>query len=184
MMSNTQTYSVKPKGFTLIEMIVVIILISVLAVSAYSRFSGSQGFAEYTYQARLVSALRSMQTRAMFDTRADICFQINLSTSPAAFGPPEMSYETPSVTSVTCNSAIDYSNPDYLATTASEMTSENVSLRAQDSTGAAYGYVRFDSLGRPQTSINSCDAGCVIEVIGESIAKVCVESQGFIHACD
>ncbi|WP_158965640.1 type II secretion system protein [Paraglaciecola sp. L3A3] len=174
----------KYRAYTLIELIVVITLISVLAVTAYSRFSTSSGYAEYTYQARLISALRNMQTRAMFDTRDDLCFQINFSESPSAFGLPELDYQTPSVTSATCNTAIDYSNPDYLTTSASEMSDESVNLLAQDSTGTSYGYIRFDSLGRPQTNTSSCDSTCVIELIGESTVKVCVESEGYIHACE
>ncbi|MBL4631847.1 MAG: prepilin-type N-terminal cleavage/methylation domain-containing protein, partial [Paraglaciecola sp.] len=91
-MLNNQYYPLRHQGFTLIELIVVIILISVLSVSAYSRFSGTSGFSEYTYQARLISALRNMQTRAMHDNRDGYCFKINFNTSTAAFGPPTLRY--------------------------------------------------------------------------------------------
>ncbi|MCF2947365.1 prepilin-type N-terminal cleavage/methylation domain-containing protein [Paraglaciecola aquimarina] len=179
-------YCHQPKslGFTLIELIVIISLISILAVSAYSRFTGPSGYAEYTYQARLISALRHIQTRAMFDTRKNLCFQVNFSASPSAFGPPEFSYETPSINSTTCETNIDYSNPDYLVTSATEMADSKVSLVAQDSGGTPYEYIRFDSLGRPQTASGSCNPTCKIELTGESTVKVCVESQGYIHACD
>ena len=174
------------QGFTLIELIIVIILISVLAVSAFSRFSDNSGFAEYTYQARLISALRNMQTRAMFDTRAGYCFQINLDTSTPAFGPPTLDYVTDTSTSIaaTCNTDIDFTNADYLTTSASEMNEEGISLSILPNVDL----IGFDSLGRPinNSGTRICSAGCTITLTGETTVAICVESQGYIHvhACE
>ncbi|GAC18589.1 MSHA pilin protein MshC [Paraglaciecola arctica BSs20135] len=187
-MLNNQAYSFRYQGFTLIELIVVIILISILSVSVFSRFSGTSGFAEYTYQARLVSALRNMQTRAMHDNRSDYCFQINLITSTAttnaAFGPPILDYitEAPGTADATCSNNIDFSNPDYLTTSATEMSDEGVGL----STEPNFNFINFDSLGRPVDSDDklTCNAKCRITLTGESSVSVCIESQGYIHACE
>ena len=171
-MVNRQYCSFRHKGFTLVELIIVIILIGILSVSVFSRFSGTSGFAEYTYQARLISALRNMQTRAMHDNRDGYCFKINIDKSNTAFGPPALDYIT----------SIDFSNPDYLTTSATEMSSEGVSLSTQPN----FDFIDFDSLGRPVDGDKNltCNALCKITLAGESAVSVCVESQGYIHACE
>jgi len=181
-MFNNQAYSFRHKGFTLIELIVVIILISILSVAVFSRFSGTSGFAEYTYQARLVSALRNMQSRAMYDNRENYCFKVNIDTTNAAFGPPTLDYITGSLSSIsgTCSSSIDFGNPDYLATSATEMSAEGVGLSTQPS----FNSVDFDDLGRPKLENADCSATCKITFSGEANVSVCIESQGYIHACE
>lgn len=73
-------------GFTLLELVVVIVILGVLAVFASVRFQGSDGFSAYTYQNRMLSALRNLQQKAMQDTRNNICFQLNI--IPSAEGDP------------------------------------------------------------------------------------------------
>jgi len=183
-MLNTQDFAYKPKGFTLIELIIVIILISILSVSVFTRFSGTSGFAEYTYQARLVSALRNMQTRAMHDNRDGYCFQINLNTTVAAFGPPVLDYISgnPGTAEATCSNSIDFNNSEFLRTSATEMSDEEVSL----STTPSFDFISFDSLGRPIDNANNltCDSTCKITLTGETAVSVCIESQGYVHACE
>ena len=173
----------KQQGFTLVELIVIIIIIGILAASVSSRFSGSSGYAEYTYQARLIAALRNMQQRAMQDTRPGYCFQINFSTSPSsdAFGPPTLSYNPGGNTSDTCSNTIDHGNSDYLSTSASEMNDEGVTFAS-----LPFAFIGFDDLGRPLTdNINSanCVSTCQVDFVGEQTVSVCVESQGYIHVC-
>lgn len=181
-MFNNQAYSFSTKGFTLIELIVVIILISILSVAVFSRFSGTSGFAEYTYQARLVSALRNMQSRAMYDNRQNYCFKINIDTTDAAFGPPALDYTTNSSSAIhpTCSNNIEFGNPDYLTTSATEMSDEGVSLATQPT----FNSIDFDDLGRPILDNADCNATCKITLTGESTVSVCIESQGYIHACE
>lgn len=168
------------KGFTLLELIIVIIILGILSVSVSTRFGGTSGFAEYTYQARLISSLRNMQLRAMQDTRQNYCFQINFSNSPAAFGPPTLSYN-PGTPSDTCSTAIDHTGPEYLATSASEMSDESVVFGS-----LPFNYIGFDNLGRPVTddlsSVN-CSAGCQVDFVAQETASVCIESEGYIHVC-
>ena len=180
---NVRVLLPRHSGFTMLELIVVMILITILTVSVFSRFTGTVGYSEYTYQARLLSSLRNMQTRAMFDTRDDYCFQINLQTSPPAFGPPTLSYVSGNAND-TCNTAIDFNNPDYLTTTDSEMTSAKVSLVTIADDTQTFSHMGFDDLGRPITNGPTCDSNCRIELTGKETAAVCVESQGYIHACE
>ncbi|WP_088329524.1 prepilin-type N-terminal cleavage/methylation domain-containing protein [Lacimicrobium sp. SS2-24] len=179
----------KSAGYTLLELIVVITVLGVLAVSAYSRFQGSDGVAEYTYQARLVGALRNMQTRAMQDTRPGYCYQINFDTASPGFGPPTMSYAAGGgVTeqSQSCTTGIDFTAPSYLRTDADEMSQNNVGLSAL-SGSSAVSHIGFDSMGRPvnntQQLICTSSNGCRITFSGTASVRVCVESQGYIHAC-
>ncbi len=170
----------KSLGFTLIELIIVIILIGALAVTAFTRFSDSTGFVEYTYQARLVSALRNLQTRALFDNRPGFCFKVILDSSAPAFGPPTLNYAPVGNAADTCGNSIDFSNPDYLTTSAAEMAAESVSL----TTAPAFNWVNFDTLGRPTTDSGNCASTCKITLTGETAVSVCIEPQGFIHACE
>ena len=170
-------------GFTLVELIITIILISILSVSVSSRFSGKTGFSEYTYQARLISVLRNMQTRAMFDNRSDFCFKVNFKTTLPAFGPPKLSYAPVGDTTETCQNDIDFTHPSYLVTTETEMTQADVSMSAT-SNSVAFNFINFDNLGRPSTDGPTCDTVCIISLTGESTVSVCVESEGYIHACN
>jgi MSHA pilin protein MshC len=179
-MLNKCYFTCKGTGFTLVELIIVIILISILSVTVFSRFSGTSGFSEYAYQARLISALRNMQTRAMHDTRDDYCFQINFDSGLPAFGPPTLSYTTGS-SADTCQTSIDFTNADYLTTSATEMTAAQVSL----STLPSFSSIAFNSLGQPVAATGelTCSSRCEIILTGESAVSVCIESQGYIHAC-
>ena len=152
MMLNNQAYLFRHKGFTLIELIVVIILLGIMTVTVSSRFSGVSSFSEYTYQSRLISVLRNMQTRAMHDTRDNYCFQINFDSATPAFGPPILDYITGTTSTIdaTCDTAIDFSNPDHLTTSATEMTEATVSLSTvQSSTLNSFAFIGFNSLGQP-----------------------------------
>ncbi|PKG97785.1 prepilin-type N-terminal cleavage/methylation domain-containing protein [Paraglaciecola sp. MB-3u-78] len=186
MMLNSQCFSLRLKGFTLIELVIVIILISILSVTVFSRFSGTSGFSEYTYQARLISTLRNMQTRAMHDTRDEYCFQINFDSVAPAFGPPTLSY-TMGSSADTCQISIDFTNADYLTTSASEMTAAEVSLSTlSSSTPPGFSFIAFNSLGQPITATGdlTCSSQCKIILTGESAVSVCIEPQGYIHACE
>jgi MSHA pilin protein MshC len=170
----------KRAGFTLIELIVVIIILGILAVSVFTRFDGTSGYAEYTYQARLISSLRNMQQRAMQDTRQNYCFQINFSSSPAAFGPPTLSYN-PGDAAATCSTSIDHSNPDYLTTSASEMNDDEVVYGS-----LPFNFIGFDNLGRPLTDDSdspNCATSCQVDFVAQNTASVCIESEGYIHVC-
>jgi MSHA pilin protein MshC len=161
-------------------LIIVIILISILSVSVFSRFTGTSSYSEYTYQARLVSGLRNMQTRAMHDTRVDYCFQINLDNLPPAFGPPALNYTTGAAAD-TCLSSIDFTNASYLTTSATEMTEAEVNL----STLPNFSFIAFNSLGQPVDAAGklTCEPQCKITLTGEAAVSVCIESEGYIHAC-
>ncbi|MFT2092268.1 prepilin-type N-terminal cleavage/methylation domain-containing protein [Paraglaciecola sp. 2405UD69-4] len=181
------TSELKPKssnqGFTLIELIIVILIVSVLAISVFVRFNGNTGFAEYTYQARLISSLRNLQNRALFDTRENYCFQINFDLALPAFGPPTLNY-TNGNGSDTCETSIDFNNPDYLTTTALEMSENDISLTTVGDNNTSFSLLRFDSYGRPFSDSTTCLNTCKITLTGEATISVCIESEGYIHACE
>lgn len=171
-----------PQGFSLIELIIVIVLLGILAVTVSSRFSGTQGFAELSYQSRIVSSLRTMQTKAMQDTRSGFCFKLNFVSSPAAFGPPTLQYNTAD-SGASCGNNIDYNLADSLSTSAAEMTAQGVAISAITDGSTAITAIGFDNLGRPLSSATNCNSGCRIELTAEQVVAVCIARQGFIHAC-
>ncbi|UAA39096.1 type II secretion system protein [Paraneptunicella aestuarii] len=188
-----KTSTPKIAGFTLFELIITMMIISALVVFASARFGGSQGYDEFAYQARLISVLRNMQTRAMNDTRNSYCFQVNFDNSNNAFGPPSLNYN--GLAANTCSSSIDVDNVmsgtsrnrfQHMFALASELNEDGVNLQARNSLGNSISYIGFDALGKPITSDagnDNCASGCSITFSTVvATAKVCVESQGYVHA--
>lgn len=177
------SYEKSQAGFTLVELITVIIVVGVVAVTATSRFIGSDGIAEYTYQNRLVSTLRNMQQRAMNDTRQGICYRININSGSVApaFGPPTDNFLQAN-SAVTCSSIIDPSI-DLLSTSLTEIADNNIQLIALDGSLTTLQFIAFSSLGKPLTNESNCTNGCRITFQGSATTSVCVESEGYIHAC-
>lgn len=170
-------------GFSFVELVTVIILIGILSTVAVARFSGSDGFAEFTYQNRLISALRNIQQRAMHDNRSAICYQINLvsGSSTPAFGPPTTDFSLANQAN-TCGAGID-TTADFLATTSTEIAQERLTLNASDGGNATLTFLRFDRLGRPVTNVANCASSCQVDFVGERTASVCVSAQGYVYAC-
>lgn len=154
-------------------------LLGVLAVAVAPRFQSTGSVVEYTYQSRLIASLRTMQQRAMNDTRDNFCFQINVySGSSSSFGPPTLNYSILSPT-VTCATTIDTSeDSQYLVADIDEMDQDAVTITS----GA--GTIAFNSLGCPDIGSGFCALSTRVEIQGETTVAVCVESQGYIHACD
>lgn len=170
-------------GFTLLELIVVMVILGVLAVYAVPKFSGAGGYSEYTYQNRLISVLRNMQVRAMQDSRPSFCHRINfISTSTqVAFGPASTNYSVGNE-AATCATSIDYNSPEFLRTSATEILESSVAMIAVDGS-TVINAIDFNSFGSPQTAVSNCSAGCRVTFTGQAAAQVCIESEGFIHAC-
>lgn len=170
------------------ELVTVLLLLGVLAIAVAPRFY-STGIAEQTYQARLISALRYMQQRAMQDSRAFYCYQINLQEGAnSQFGPRTLNYSgNPLATCLPGIGSEDDAN--FLRTEPGEMAEDNVELvLAKDSGGvnnAFDPYVRFTSKGCTTQDGLACSLRQRIEVRGVTSSRfVCIEPNGYIHACD
>jgi MSHA pilin protein MshC len=177
------SFKPKNKGFTLIELVVVLVLVGILSVAVYPRMTGKGGIAEYAYQARLVSALRTMQQRAMQDTRADFCFKVVLfSGNNSAFGPPTLDYIDDSATNktLTCSNQISTNLDDaYAIASNAEMLSDTVAI------SDAPDFVQFNNMGCTIDVLgNACTTDVRIELQGKKTIAVCVNSQGYIYVCD
>lgn len=161
------------------ELIVVIVLLGILAVSVAPRIQSSGSVVEYTYQSRLISSLRSMQQRAMNDTRSGFCFQVNVfAGSNSYFGPPTLDYANSNKAN-TCLTSVDTSEEaDHMTASVDEMATDGVTITAGGGT------IAFNSMGCPDTGAGFCANSTRVEFQGETTVAVCVESQGYIHACD
>jgi MSHA pilin protein MshC len=177
------SFKPKNKGFTLIELVLVLVLLGILSVAVYPRMTGKGGIVEYTYQARLVSALRTMQQRAMQDTRDGFCFKVALfSDNNSAFGPPTLDYIDDSAINktLTCSNQIstDLDNAYVIASNA-DMLNDAVTITA------APDFVQFNSMGCTIDVLgNACTTDVRIELQGKNSIAVCIKSQGYIHVCD
>jgi len=163
----------KSNGFTLIELVVVILLLSVLSVSVVPRLSGTSDYTVITQRDQIISLLRVVQQRAMQNTQdSNTCHRIRFTSNTVGLSAQD--------TNGACDSGIaDVSNStlDYLTVTELE------SYTRTNSAGATITYLDFDDLGRPSldASEGSCaTAGCRID-LGD--VQVCIESEGYIHAC-
>lgn len=139
-------------GYTLIELIVVIVVLTILSVTIAPRFFTTSGTSEYLYQDQLLNLLRRVQMQAMQCTNCT----------------------TPTVNIATANIVVagtSCSDDSSLALCPS--VRDNISF---SSNAASIG---FDSLGRPQGCIGTCQ----LTVQGEAALRVCIETEGYIHPC-
>lgn len=173
----------RSRGFTTIELIIIITILAILAVFAAPRFFSS-GVAEQTYQQRLITSLRYMQQRAMHDTRdLGFCYQVNVfGGANSRFGPGSLNYTDTSVPNIlqSCIPGVDGSQrADPFTTGSGEMASDNVSITSGNMA------IRFNSMGCTLTSGVACSQRYTVDIQGpDRVRKVCVEPQGYIHACD
>lgn len=168
------------KGFTLLELIVVIIIVGILSVVAVARFQGKSGFAEYAWQKRGIAALRYVQLQAMQDTStrtSGACYRLNVDNNNNQFGLP------PAADS--CSDNIDINRHLASSSGNGEMDNDDVSILLLDNTNGTINGIGFNGLGQPvDNSKNAiCTNGCVMRFTDSIDANVCIESQGFVHAC-
>ncbi|MDN4501939.1 type II secretion system protein [Alteromonadaceae bacterium BrNp21-10] len=172
----------RSRGFTLIELLTVIVILGTLSVVAVSRFQGKDGFAEFGWQKRLISALRNVQQLAMQDTRAldgagaPLCHQLVFDTANVRFGVP--------TDADSCSTTINIAGPSFLSS-GSGLVDDNVQLAAVDNSLGIINLIGFNGLGQPVDSTGDriCTTGCQISFSNSAVAKVCIESEGYIRAC-
>jgi MSHA pilin protein MshC len=152
-----QFKNVKRNGFTMIELIVVIIIIAIMSTTVIPKFFTSTGFQEYTYQAEIITKLRSIQLRAMQQTNSSECHTVLVTES--ALGIPE-----------TCTS-LTLGNWQNATTSVIIESGHDVTF---DVSSGNYS-LTFDSMGRPNCS------PCLITVLGDSTLTIKIESEGYIH---
>jgi MSHA pilin protein MshC len=63
------------------------------------------------------------------------------------------------------------------------MTAAEVSLTTLP--GSGFSVIAFNSLGQPVDAAGdlTCSDQCEIVLTGQSAVSVCIESEGYIHAC-
>lgn len=170
------------RGFSLVELIIIVIILGILSITVAPRFMDARGFSEYAYQTKLESALRKIQLQAMQDSRPNICVKMNfVNGSNGSFGIPTEDFSLANA-AATCANSIDYNSADYKRTDVSELQNASLVLQATDS-GNVMQSMQFTSMGKPISDVGACADTCVIAISGLEQASVCIESQGYVHAC-
>lgn len=175
-MTRTHTY-----GFTLIELISVIILISIISLSANSYFSGINSVSAQTLQTELLHSLRLTQIRAM--NRSGYCNRWLIDESRAQQVSLEQRINNcadsfPS--NQTDNDYLENQDISYVASLAKYDVYFSLQIDSAFITLISPYALDFDPMGRVKQCRNS---GCKIVIHGASSQKVCIEMEGYIHAC-
>ncbi len=160
------------KGFTLIELVVTMIIIGILAVTILPRFTGPQGYEEYTYRTQAIAILRNVQTKAMQQSVGG-CHDILVDATH--LGIPD---QNPCAANASFSN--NYGDSDDL-TRFAELQVDNrhqVSFSLAGSSAIEF-TIGFDQMGRPD---EDCAGGCDIEINGQDTLILRVESEGYIHA--
>jgi len=161
-------------GFTLIELIITLIILGILSVTVIPKFFGPDLFDSYTARDQAMSALRTMQLRAMQMTDDNKCHKFIISSELIA--PP-----SPITDTNTCsNFASSADNPEYLSV-ALDSSKTDVTFDADNAAGSTFTRIEFDDLGRPILDSENCNiTGCKITV-GE--VAICISGEGAIYGC-
>ena len=160
----------KSAGFTLLELIIVIVLVGIISVTAASRYFGANSISAPVYRDQLISSLRLSQMRAM--QSRDVCHRWLLAGDQAG----QVDIGMPTCTS---NSFPVGGNTDQTAVVAEDILAISFSLSINGSPTLLPHSLDFDSLGR----INQCREGCRITIQGSDPLSICIEKEGYIHAC-
>ncbi|MEZ9190752.1 prepilin-type N-terminal cleavage/methylation domain-containing protein [Vibrio sp. 10N.286.52.F8] len=152
-----------PKGFTLVELIIVIIILGIVSTFAASRFVGTSSFSTFTAQEQTISVIRQIQVNRM---------QSNVSAANDSF---RLAINSNCLGSVTACS-LNLSN----SAQKSQADARSDYVRISDITfSPANTVIDFDLLGNPSVS-----AGVNITINSTSSnnsAQVCINSQGYVR---
>jgi MSHA pilin protein MshC len=157
------------QGFTLVELVTVLIIIGILATYALVKFDGTQGYEAYNYQARLISALRLTQQRAMqqTDSSAGFCHQIVLEAK--RYGIPDRT-----------NCAVTSFPSNWQPSKTGDVVASNHQVTFNLYNKSVPAIIGFDAMGRPTQ--DCATNGCAIEITEPTVTVfVVIEPEGFIH---
>ncbi|NVN82782.1 MULTISPECIES: prepilin-type N-terminal cleavage/methylation domain-containing protein [unclassified Vibrio] len=152
-----------PKGFTLVELIIVIIILGIVSTFAASRFIGTSSYSSFTAQEQAISVIRQIQVNRM---------QSNVSSANDSF---RLAINDDCLGSVTACS-LNLSN----STQKSQADARSDYVRIPDiEFSPTNTIIDFDLLGNPSVS-----AGVNITINSTSSnnsAQVCINSQGYVR---
>lgn len=168
-----------PRGFTLIELVIVIILLGILSVTAASRLIGRSSFDAVVVRDQAIAMARQIQLVGMNNpvnlASPNSCLALVIEAS--ALGAP---------TSPSCSA-----NPSSTQALTTERDRVSFTFRngsAFDTTGVK---IYFDMLGRPtrikgnqqvrMCTENRCEI--TVEAGNGEQARLCINGEGYINDC-
>ena len=145
----------------------VIVVLGILAVTAGPKLLGEKDFAHHTVRDQLISEFRLAQLRALNDRSH--CYQVRIDSND--FG--------------IFQADLDGGGCDdtYTQLTTTELVHEVQVVELFTSSADETLSISFDSKGRHNGG--NCTAGndCLLAVVANKPAYLCLKSEGFIHAC-
>ena len=162
----------QPRGFTLVELVVVLIVIGVLSVVAIPRLRGVDAFNTQGFTDRVMSGLRYAQKQAIAKRR-NVC---------VVFSGTTITFTYAASAGVAVNCSLSLTGP--AGQTAFSIAPEKSGL----SFSASPGSFAFDAQGRPITSSSTGVVGAAltgvqtITVTGDGSRTFSVEPEtGYVH---
>lgn len=156
------------------------ILIAILSVTALPKFLGKAGTEEITVQDQLIAVLRLMQNRAMQNTAPDACHQVLFTSTQLGSAAINPCSDTSAFSPQQQNDA------DQLLLSDSDIRLSLLNASSGGSELSSPLRFRFNSLGQAVTDTEPATrfhSGLRISISGAVNAAVCIESEGYIHAC-
>ncbi|GEK14169.1 prepilin-type N-terminal cleavage/methylation domain-containing protein [Aliivibrio fischeri] len=167
-------------GFTLIELIAVIVLISIVSLSASSYFSGISSVSAQTLETELLRSLRLTQTRAM--NRNGYCnrWLINENRAQQVSLNKTAECATSFPNAQRSDEYLENQDITYVAILEKQNAYFALQIGNQYKTLTTPFAFDFDVMGR----IKQCqNTSCEILINAKTQTKICIEKEGYIHAC-
>lgn len=153
-----------PKGFTLVELIVVIIILAIVSITAVSRMSGRSSFELYALQEQVSSVVRQVQLNRM---------QSNMDMSVSGAESLRLVVASNCIGSQSACDNTSETRSDVIASDDYSFTSVPTSSYSSP--------IEFNLLGNPE---NTASSGVQITISSNNSsdrAWVCINSQGFVY---
>ncbi len=155
----------KQSAFTMLELIITLVIISVLAVTAAPKFLTESNFSANTVRDQLIAELRVAQLRALNDHSN--CYDVEIDAT--VFG----------IYQDTACDGSGYALVNFTTTLEPNVTVAIAGVTNDDATRL----IRFDSLGKPSGGNCNPDNLCTLTIASGDTTRICIESEGYIHAC-
>ncbi|MEZ9409164.1 prepilin-type N-terminal cleavage/methylation domain-containing protein [Vibrio lentus] len=161
-----------PKGFTLVELIIVIIILGIVSTFAASRFVGTSSFSTFTAQEQIISVIRQVQVNRMQTNIINLYRYCNDTSNPEL---QKLCLRSRITINASCIGSSSGCSASDSRSRSDSVVADQVSFRTTPSVSQ----ITFDLLGNP---LDIASSGVSILITsGQSQASICINSQGYVR---